>query len=460
VYEAIERARLADELSGAIAGAGPWTAQAVAERAASCLDRWPRWLDSLALTVAAGDVDRTTASGNRTLAQLVEGFLAERPLPEGEPDDPPGIIRFLAKAPSAPPTEDAARRPVLRHDWPIAQITSTEQLTEQLELSDGQLAWLADVKSWERTVRDLKLRNYRYAAVPRRSGLPRVIEAPKARLKEVQRWILREILGHVPPHDAAHGFTPSRSVHTHAQSHVARPAVLRLDLKDFFASVSAARVYGLFRTLGYESPVAVVLTGLTTNVVPADVWYALPPSQDPRLIQPRFWLGRQLATPHLPQGAPTSPALANLVAYRLDRRLTGLAERNGLRYTRYADDLTFSGGRLLSPRARGLLALIATIVNAEGFALNPDKRALNTAASRQAVCGIVVNEHPNITRAKYDELKAILHNAARHGPESQNRSGVPDFEAHLRGRVAWVGSVNPRRGAKLRRQFAAVNWDE
>jgi hypothetical protein len=460
VYEPIERKRLADELGAAIASGGPWTAQAVAERAASCLDRWPRWLDALALIIVATDIPRTGADARRGLAPLIAQFLSDRKLPDGEPAEPPGIIRLLGTAPSAPRVSGAAlrARPALEHDWPIAEIASVEQLADELELSDGQLAWLADVKGWERTARDLKLRNYRYAAVPRRSGLPRMIEAPKARLKEIQRWILREILDHVPPHDAVHGFSSGRSVRTHAESHVGRPAVLRLDLKDFFASVSAARVYGLFRTLGYDRRVAIVLTGLTTNVVPADVWHGLAHPPDPTLIQASFWLGRQLATPHLPQGAPTSPALANLAAYRLDRRLNGLAARNGLRYTRYADDLTFSGGRLLSTRSSGLGALMATIVTEEGFALNPDKRALNTAATRQAVCGIVVNERPNVTRAEYDRLKAILHNAKRDSAESQNRSGLHDFEAHLRGRIAWVASLNPSRGAKLKQRFAMIDW--
>ena len=107
------------------------------------------------------------------------------------------------------------------------------------------------MRSLERTVEHEKLRNYRYRVVPRPGGLPRVLEAPKARLKEIQRWILHEILGHVAVHEAAQGFTRGRSVITHAQLHTGQAAVLRLDLKDFFASVSAGRVFGIFRTLGY-----------------------------------------------------------------------------------------------------------------------------------------------------------------------------------------------------------------
>src|SRR6185437_1264400 len=168
----------------------------------------------------------------------------------------------------------------------------------------------------------------------------------------------------------------------------------------------------------------------------------------------RFRLGRQLATPHLPQGAPTSPALANLAAFRLDRRLSGLAARNGLRYSRYADDLTFSGGRLRRGWA-GLEALVGEIARSEGFALNPAKSTLRTAAARQQVCGIVVNAAPNAPRAEYDRLKAILHNAARHGPASQGLSGRT---AELQGRIAWVASLNPARGDKLKRRYAQIDW--
>ena len=327
-------------------------------------------------------------------------------------------------------------------------------LAERLELSDGQLAWLADVRGLERTVTAERLRNYRYASVPRRSGLPRVIEAPKVRLKEVQRWILHEILGGVPVHEAALGFTRGRSVIDHARRHSGQRAVLRLDLSDFFASVSAGRVFGILRTAGYEPPVAHVLTGLTTNTVPAHVWEVVHAAGRSAEVQPLFRLGRRLAGPHLPQGAPTSPALANLAAFRLDRRLTGLAASLGLRYSRYADDLTFSGPRLRQ-RGAGLSTLVASIAREEGFALNARKTALSTAAARQVVCGVVVNASPNVTRAEYDRLKAMLHNAARHGPASQ---GVTELRSHLLGRIGWIASLNPARGEKLMRQFEKIDW--
>jgi retron-type reverse transcriptase len=402
-----------------------WQDEAVAEAGAIALAHWPTWLDALALHVVSSHPGPDLGERDALVA-IIDAFLIDR----------------------------RAGSERVRFDWPVARVDSVPELADTLELSEGHLAWLADVRGLERRVTAERLRNYRYAAVPRASGLPRLIEAPKLRLKEVQRWVLREILEPIPVHPAAQGFTRGRSVVDHARRHSGQPAVLRLDLADFFASVRAGRVLALFRSAGYEPSVALVLTGLATNVVPQHVWNVVHAAAASAPVPATFHLGRALATPHLPQGAPTSPALANLVAFRLDRRLAGLAASQGLRYSRYADDLVFSGPRL--PRqGRGLEEIVATIVRSEGFALNTDKSALRTRAARQTVCGIVVNAAPNITRAEYDRLKAILHNTARDGPAGQGLSGR---RAHLQGRIAWVAALNPARGEKLKRRFAQIDW--
>jgi RNA-directed DNA polymerase len=451
MYDAAARAELANELTDAFLTA-PWKVDLIAESGAARLDRWPSWMGALAMRVAA--VHRTPPVDRRgELLRLIVSFLGDYRAPDGE-REPPRILRLsVGRSPGS-----AVARPQLEHGWAIADIASLPGLAERLELSDGQLAWLADVRSLERTVSKEQLRNYRYRALPRQGGVPRVIEAPKARLKEIQRWVLREILDQVPPHGAAHGFTQRRSAVTHARLHTGQAAVLRLDLKDFFASVPAGRVYGIFRTLGYSLSVCHVLTGLTTNAVPESVWQVIASTTPQGAAQARFWLGRQLATPHLPQGAPTSPALANLAAFRLDRRLSGLAEASGLRYSRYADDLTFSGPARLHRRRRQFESIATTIVRAEGFAVNEAKSTTQSAGGRQTVCGVVVNVRPNVRRTEYDRLKAILHNAAAHGQVSQNHDGVADFRAHLRGRISWVESLNPARRAKLRELLAEIDW--
>lgn len=450
MHEPLDRDRLANELTVAFLNA-PWTVEQVAESGAACLDHWPGWMTALAMRAVA--VHRTAPLDRwLDLYVLIDEFLQEHQVPSEEA--PVRILRFAER--SALRTRPL--HPPAVRDWQLPAIASVRELADRLELSEGQLEWLADVRGMERTVGSERLRNYRYRTVPRSNGLPRLIEAPKARLKEIQRLILHEVLGRVPAHDAAHGFTPGRSAVSHAELHTGQVAVLRLDLKDFFPSVPAGRVYRLWRTLGYDRTVAHVLTGLTTNVVPVLVWERVAAETPEHAVQERFWLGRQLATPHLPQGAPTSPAIANLAAFRLDLRLAGLARSTGLRYSRYADDLTFSGpGRLI--RRRGEFeAIAARVIRDEGFALNPAKSTTQTAGGRQIVCGVVVNVRTNVRRADYDRLKATLYNAASHGVSGQNRDEVADFRAHLLGRISWVESLNPGRGRKLRELFAQIDW--
>jgi len=187
---------------------------------------------------------------------------------------------------------------------------------------------------------------------------------------------------------------------------------------------------------------------------------AVPRPLEPRGIDAHHRLGRRLATPHLPQGAPTSPALANLAAFRLDRRLSGLARSLQATYTRYADDLAFSGSMRLLRASETLRRAVADIAREEGLVVNERKYALATQAGRQRLCGVIVNRRLNVPREQYDTLKAILHNARVHGPASQNRAAVGDFRSHLRGRLAWIESLNPERGQRLRRQFELIDWDQ
>jgi len=390
--------------------AGEWEPDAMASRGCRAIGR-RTWLRDVAVEVIAAYRD-PPRDRPRELAAYIAIVLEER---RRRPRVPRVLYEFTAHP------------AVVRAPWPVPRIDTVGELAERLELDPGQLAWLADVRGLERTTSP-KLRNYTYVRVPRATGPPRVIERPKARLKEIQRWILHEILAWIPVHDAAHGFVRGRSARTHAAAHVGRRVIFRFDLEDFFASVSAGRVYGIFRAAGYPESVAHVLTGLCTNIVPID---------EP--VSGR--LARRLATPHLPQGAPTSPALANLAAYRLDCRLAGF----GVTYTRYADDLVFSTDRNL----RWLR--VEPIVHDAGFRVNAAKTRVMGHGSRQTVTGVVVNVRPNVPRAEYDLLKAILHRAAHDGPGDLD-------PAHVMGRIAWVESLNPARGAKLRARFAAIRW--
>ncbi|MGI8945796.1 MAG: reverse transcriptase family protein [Thermoleophilaceae bacterium] len=426
--------------------AGPWHENGLVARGGQALDPPPVWVDALAQATLAAYRFRP-ADRPRELAAFIALELRGMAGPSGTPA--PRVRRWRP-----------AELEMGRRRWPVPPLSDLGALAGHLGVGLGTLDWLADSRGLERTVAGERLRNYRYGWFPREDGRPRVIERPKARLKAIQRRLLHELLDPIPAHDAAHGFTRGRSARSHAAAHTGRDIVLRLDLEDFFASIGAGRVFGLFRTAGYPEPVAHTLTALATNAVPQAEWASVPrPKAPPASIAAHHRLGRRLATPHLPQGAPTSPALANLAAFTLDRRLARLAARFGATYTRYADDLTFSGSRLLRRRADQVQATVAKIATEEGFAINARKSALATRAGRQLVCGIVVNERPNVPRAEYDELKAIIHNAALHGPAGQNRAGVRDFRAHLLGRIAWVESLHAGRGARLRRELARIAWE-
>lgn len=332
----------------------------------------------------------------------------------------------------------------------IPELRIPADLAEWLVLSPEELRWFADTEGWLARGKARRFGHYLCFWQPKRSGGHRLIEAPLPRLKAIQRRILDGILAPVPLHPDAFGFAAGRNCRMAAQRHCGEQVVMCFDLQDFFGSVTAARVHGLFRTLGYPWAVARDLTGLVTTRTHQNVLLevSLPHAQRQRLRQP-----------HLPQGSPCSPALANLAAWRLDRRLSALARQAGAAYSRYADDLTFSGDADIAfERGVPLREIIGEIAAEEGFALNLAKTRLQHASQRQAVTGIVVNRHLNLPRNEFDRLKAILHNCRRFGPESQNREGIPNFRAHLDGRIGWVEQLNPGRGSKLRAMFAAIRW--
>jgi RNA-directed DNA polymerase len=137
---------------------------------------------------------------------------------------------------------------------------------------------------------------------------------------------------------------------------------------------------------------------------------------------------------------------------RVDR-----ADRRAV-YTRYADDLTFSGGAELARRPDAFLRGVDRIVTDQGHRLNARKTRVRRAGVRQSVTGVVVNERTSPGRREVDRLHAVLHNAVVHGPASQNRAGHPDFRAHLLGRIGWVEQVHPARAVRLREEFDRITW--
>jgi RNA-directed DNA polymerase len=349
--------------------------------------------------------------------------------------------------------------PEMQPAWPEAanapSLCDVRQLADWLGIGIAELDWFADLRCFAGNNTPDKLRHYRYRVLAKRFGAARLIELPKPRLKELQRHILRELLDVIAPHDAAHGFRKGRSIATFVAPHLGRAVVARMDLCDFFPSITRARVAALYRTIGYPEQVAEVLAGLCTCITPSAVW----DKNDPPLFAQQINGPRSLyGGAHLPQGAPTSPAIANLCAFRLDCRLLGLARSAGANYTRYADDLAFSGNRDFARGAKRFLVHAAATAAEEGFRVHHRKTRLMREGVRQHLAGVVVNRRLNIRRADFDRLKAILVNCCRYGPADQNRQSHPDFRAHLRGRIAFVEQLHPARGKRLLKLFEEISW--
>ena len=358
----------------------------------------------------------------------------------------PAVRRYCIEPPICAP------EPAWLSSLALPELPTVGALASWLNEPISALDWFAD--QW-RLAGDVQspLQHYHYRWLPKRSGGLRLIEIPKERLRRIQQKILRQILDLVPPHPAAHGFRRKHSCVTHAALHAGKCTVIRMDLKDFFSSIQYARIHALFEKLGYAPKVAGSLARICVNRTPQGAF------RDGQVKDLLMWAGRQvLKSPHLPQGSPCSPALANLCAYRLDIRLDALARSLGASFSRYADDLVFSGEREFARVAERLHIQVAAIALEEGFRVNTRKTRLMREGTRQQVTGVVVNAHPNIARDEYDRLKAMLTNCVRDGPASQNRDNHPNFRAYLAGRISHVMMVNANRAIRLQRLSDAIVW--
>lgn len=419
---------------------GGRSAEALHARGRQCLGEDAPWLRSLATIVAIEFSRRWDTYTVPTLA----AWLCEQPQLQDAFDpehERPRVRRLLlrpARRTRAPFALEGLRLP--RWDTPA-------DLAAWLGVPLERLEWLLGrAHDFRETQADRPLsRHYHPLLKPKRSGGLRLIEVPKPELKQVQHKLLSGLLDVVPTHECVHGFVRGRSAISHAREHAAHAVVIAYDLRDFFNSIGIARIRALWRTLGYAEGVAEALARLTTTSTPLAVRERL---RDAGGID--FLGAKRLASRHLPQGAPTSPALANLCAFGLDLRLEGLAWRFGAHYSRYADDIVFSGPRALAMRSRALHAWVEAIVQDEGFTLHPDKTRRMPAHQRQTVTGIVVNERPNLARADYDRLRARLHAFAAAGCDAETWT-------QLQGQVGWACQlVADSRARKLQRMLAAV----
>jgi hypothetical protein len=399
--------------------AGESSPPEIAERAGVLLGRPWRWLGPAARRFVLIQSDAPSLRHR----DAVRFLLAERGFQKHWRRM--SIAEWLIEPPQMRPVAAAA-------NWNVPAVETAGDLAVWLGISPSELDWFANLKGLGAG----RLEHYHYRTLTKSNGDIRIVEAPKPRLKELQRKILQDILDKIPAHSAAHGFVKGRSIGSFVSPHTAKRVVLKMDLHDFFPSIPAVRIQAFFRTAGYPEAVADLLGGICTNAVRGKV---------PDIYR----------RPHLPQGAPTSPALANICAYRMDCRLAGLALAVGAEYTRYADDLAFSGDLDFDR----LSTYIAVIAQEEGFRVHHRKTRVMRQGVRQRLAGLVANDKVNIIRADFDRLKAILTNCVRTGPAGQNRENHPHFRAHLEGRVGFIESISPAKGLRLRRILQRIVWD-
>ncbi|MBI4653721.1 MAG: RNA-directed DNA polymerase [Nitrospirae bacterium] len=298
-------------------------------------------------------------------------------------------------------------------------IFNITHLANFLEVEDVRLKQLIKYKE----------KSYHNFYIPKSNGGKRLISAPTDHLKTIQRKILKDILERVSLHPSANGFRIGRSVTTNAEKHTGQEVVIKIDIKDFFPSITNQRIKGIYVNLGYPDGVAETLTGLST------------------------YKGR------LPMGAPTSPYLANIVATRLDRRFANLSKKIDFVYSRYADDLAFSSKDKTFARS---IPFFKKIIQDEGFEVNEEKVVIARKGGQQKVTGVVVNRKVNIEQKEYKRLRAVVHNCVngdlREEMKKWGASSLNEFKSTFLGHINFVKMLNNEKGYRLLDGFRQISW--
>ncbi|MGB0839585.1 MAG: reverse transcriptase domain-containing protein [Chitinophagales bacterium] len=312
-----------------------------------------------------------------------------------------------------------------------------EDLAAKMETTVSNLRFLAFTRKTS------KISHYKRFTLPKKSGGQRMISAPMPRLKAAQYWLLENLLYKVPLHEAAHGFNPEHSIMTNAKPHVGKDMVINMDLKDFFPTLSYKRVKGMFRKMGYSEQIATVFGLICTE----------PEVDEVQLDGEKYFVAK--GNRFLPQGAPTSPAITNIICRRMDARMEGIAQKLNYSYTRYADDMTFSCNGTDQENVGKLLWQAKQVIKDEGFNLHPDKLRIMRNGRRKEVTGIVVNEKLNIERATLRKFRATLHHIETKGLEGA-KWGKGNILNAVQSYANFIAQVDAEKGAKYVAQVERI----
>jgi len=326
----------------------------------------------------------------------------------------------------------------------------------------GHLASMVNVPfQYLHSVVSRKIDPYRVFRLRKRNNKYRIILIPEPSLLRTQRWIHENILLHCNVHPCSKAYTPGNSPYKNAETHCGAKWLVKIDIQRFFESISERQVYHLFKGMGYRNLLSFELTRITTRLGPRSSKY-----------EERRWKSRNAykieqyecnRVGHLPQGAPTSPMLANLVCKNLDHRLAELAEGMKCVYTRYSDDIVFSSNDLNRKKAAELIQKSSKILAHYGFRRNLQKTCVVPPGARRIVTGLLVDrDMPKLTRDFKDNLKCHLHYANEYSvAEHCQRRGFHSllgFRNHLEGLISYAKSVDADFGAKCQKQFEEISW--
>lgn len=319
----------------------------------------------------------------------------------------------------------------------LPSFANIEKLAEALNLTVGKLRFLAFNRQTSET------KHYIHFNLPKKTGGFRLISAPMPQLKSAQHWILHNILQKITVHEAAHGFLPEKNIVSNAQPHVGAKIVINFDLKDFFPSINFPRVKGVFRSLGYSEAIATVFSLICTA----------PDVEEVEIDGKTYFVA--VGERHLPQGAPTSPYLTNILCKRLDKGLKTLATNYDFTYTRYADDLTFST-KSDGEKLTDFINKVRYVVEKQGLIINESKTRILRRGRQQEVTGIVVNDKISVDRETLRKFRAVLHQAETKGIEGLRWGNSPDLIASLDGFANFVLMVDAEKGKLFKEKVGRI----
>jgi RNA-directed DNA polymerase len=342
-------------------------------------------------------------------------------------------------------------------DLPI--IFSLEHLAIQIGIQSDYLRNLiGDNKNDYNYKEEYKYERYNYFKLKKRDGKFREIMSPSKDLKYIQKWILVNVLSKYVLADSCKGFRKSISIFDNAKVHENSEVILKIDLLKFYDTITEKRVYGLFKSLGYVNNLAYSFAKITTAKHRESYWNDFDLSSKEILKN----LVENMP-PILPQGAPTSPMISNILATKMDYRFEALARKLNFNYSRYADDLTFSikkEGKLPS------LKLITTIITDEGFFINTKKTKYMKKGCKQYVTGLTTTNGTNVSKEYRKNIAEHIYYCRKFGVNDHLKRRIKDFPKYnnikfhnwLYGHMCFIKSINEKASKKLLEDFNKINW--